>query len=156
METTDWILLAVGVAALVALLFVVVPAVTLRLVARSLLPRIAARTRPGEVLLQDLKANSLGQTSRGVTQARGNGGLVLTPSELLFFQALPPRELSIPLGQITEVKTVRSQLGKTYFRDLLFVAFRTESGPDSVAWYVRDLAAWLSALSARVNTPQPH
>lgn len=144
-----WIVLGVlGVLAVIAIVFIAVPAITLRAIAKSLKPRIAAAIARDAVLLEDLRANSLGVTSMGRAQARGNGGLVLTKSALVFFQVLPRRDVSIPLDRITEVKTVRSHLGKTYFRDLLFVSFRTETGTDSVAWYVPDLSAWLAKLSA--------
>ena len=144
-----WIVLgALALLALIAIVFVVVPSITLRAIAKSLKPRIAAAVPRDAILLEDLRANSLGLTSMGKTQARGNGGLVLTKSALVFFQVLPRREVSIPLDRIIEVKTVRSHLGKTYFRDLLFVSFTTETGKDSVAWYVPDLPTWLARLSA--------
>ena len=144
-----WIVLgALALIALIAIVFVVVPSITLRAIAKSLKPRIAAAVPRDAILLEDLRANSLGLTSMGKMQARGNGGLVLTKSALVFFQVLPRRDVSIPLDRIIEVKTVRSHLGKTYFRDLLFVSFRTETGTDSVAWYVADLPTWLASLSA--------
>ena len=144
-----WIVLgALALVALIAIVFVVVPSITLRAIAKSLKPRIAAAIPRDAILLEDLRANSLGLTSMGKMQARGNGGLVLTKSALVFFQVLPRRDVSIPLDRIVEVKTVRSHLGKTYFRDLLFVSFRTETGTDSVAWYVADLPTWLASLSA--------
>ena len=77
-----WIIALVIVG--IAIMFIVVPAVTLRVLARSLRPRIAAALPGGEILLQDSRANSLGLQSWGVFQQRGNGALVLTPTDLWF------------------------------------------------------------------------
>lgn len=133
------------VAALVAVLLVV-PPIVLRWVARSVEPRIAAMVPATAILRKDLKANSFGLTSWGAAQARGNGGLVLTADELLFFQAVPRREIRVPLAAITEIKTVRWHLGKSYARPLLFVGFDGPSGPDSIAWYVPDVPGWMEAV----------
>ncbi|MCW5713947.1 MAG: hypothetical protein KIT43_05480 [Bauldia sp.] len=127
-------------------MFVVVPALTLRWIVGKLRPRIATAVRREAIVLEDLRANSLGLTSRGMFQSRGNGGLVLTADELLFFQVVPRRDLAIPLSAIHEVKSEKAHLGKSYGRDLLYVAFDGPSGPDSIAWFVRDLPAWLEAL----------
>jgi hypothetical protein len=142
--------IALGIVAFAAVMFIVVPAVTLRLIARSLTPRIAAAVPPDAVVLNDLRANSLGLTSLGVWQRRGNGGLVLTSDRLLFFQVVPRRDLAIALAGITEVRTVKVHLGKSYGRKLLYVAFNGPTGPDSIAWFVRDLEAWLGALQRMV------
>lgn len=135
------------VVAVVLALFVGVPAITLRVLARRLEARIAAAIPPDEIVLKDLRAITFGQQSRGAFQGRGNGALVLTRSELWFSRAWPRRDLRIPLGDITEVTTVRSHLGKTYFRDLLRVSFRTRDTTDAVAWSVTDLAAWRAKLA---------
>ncbi len=145
-------LIAAGIIAFAAVMFIVVPAVTLRWIARTLEPRVAAAVRPEAVVLKDLRANSLGLTSLGAWQQRGNGGLVLTADKLLFFQVVPRRDLSIALASITEVRTTKVHLGKSYGRDLLYVAFESPTGPDSIAWYVGDLQAWLAALRKRVQT----
>ncbi len=139
------------VVAFVVVMFVVVPALTFRWIERSVAPRIAAAVPSGSVVLQDLRANSLGLTSRGKAQSRGNGALVLTAADLLFFQMVPKRDLAIPLATITEVKTVKVHLGKSYGRNLLYVGFDGPTGPDSIAWFVRDLPAWLSALQRRAS-----
>ena len=97
-------------------------------------------------MLQDLGALTFGQQSKGRSQGRGNGALVLTPDELWFSRAWPRSDLLIPLDTITEVTTVRSHLGKTYFKDLLRVSFRTGDATDSVAWYLTDVAGWRATL----------
>lgn len=149
MSTASIVIIVVGVIAFIAVIFIVVPALTLRWVARSLEPRIAAAVRPEAIVRKDLRANSLGLTSLGAWQQRGNGGLVLTGDELLFFQAVPRRDFRIPLPAITGIKTVKVHLGKSYGRDLLHVSFEGPSGPDSIAWFVPDLPAWLDALRPR-------
>jgi hypothetical protein len=81
-----------------------------------------------------------GQESRGVTQMRGNGTLVLTNTELYFERWLPRREFRIPLTAIQAIETPTSYLGKTNFRPLLKVVFRNEAGnTDSMAWLVPDV-----------------
>lgn len=142
------------VVAFVVVMFVVVPGLTFRWIERSVAPRIAAVVPARSIVLQDLRANSLGLTSRGKYQSRGNGALVLTADELVFFQMVPKRDLTIPLATITEVKTVKVHLGKSYGRNLLYVGFDGPSGPDSIAWFVRDLPAWLAALKPSAGGPR--
>lgn len=144
---TSLILLAAGFVLFVGLLFVGVPAITLRVLARSLEPRIAAEFPPEQIVLKDLQAVTFGLQSKGVFQGRGNGALVLTPNELWFSRAVPRLDVRILLDTITEVTTVRSHLGKTYFRDLLRVSFRTQDTTDAIAWYVTDLEAWRAKLA---------
>lgn len=140
-------LIAAAVVAFAVVMFVIVPALTFRWIAGKLEPRITAAVGAEAIVLEDRRANSLGLTSRGKLQSRGNGGLVLTRETLMFFQVVPRRDLMIPLDSIREVKTVKVHLGKSYGRDLLYVAFDGPTGRDSIAWYVRDLPAWLRALA---------
>lgn len=139
-----------GIVAFFVLMFVIVPAVALRWIARTLEPRVAAAVPREAIVMKDLRANSLGLTSWGVFQNRGNGALVLTRDDLMFFQMVPRRELVVPLASIREVRTVKVHLGKSYGRDLLYVGFDGPTGPDSIAWFVRDLAAWQQALRRAV------
>ena len=90
----------------------------------------------------------LGVESRGAAQVRGNGSLALLEDELLFVQWVPRRVTRIPRASITAVETPRAFLGKTMGSRLLAVSWRTpEGGQDRIAWKVRDLDAWLAALS---------
>jgi hypothetical protein len=85
-------------------------------------------------------ASFFGQQSRGVTQARGNGTLVLTGDKLVFELWLPRREFEIPLSSISAIETPTSFLGKSRFTPLLKVAYQNESGQsDAMAWQVPDL-----------------
>jgi len=94
-------------------------------------------------------ANFFGQESRGVTQMRGNGTLVLTDSELYFELLLPRREFHIPLASIQAIETATSHLGKTIGRPLLKVVFRNEAGQtDSIVWYVSDVEGLKQAIAS--------
>jgi hypothetical protein len=115
--------------------------------------RIARAYPPDRIVLKDLGALTLGLESRGVFQARGNGALVLTPDEVGWFQYIPERNsLRIPRASIARVDTVKSHLGKTYGRDLLRVTFTNNGQPDSMAWVVTDLDAWLARLGEPAGT----
>lgn len=98
-------------------------------------------------VLVDELANCFGVESAGVTQLRGNGCLALGPDLLVFAMWLPKRDIVIPRNRIQAVDTAGSHLGKTVMRRLLRVAWTREDGTqDRVAWFVRDLDAWLAAL----------
>lgn len=128
-------------------LLVLGPPIVVRVLARSLRPRVEAAIPQGEIILADYTANSLGLASRGKFQQRGNGALVLTGDALWFFQAVPRRDLRIPIEAVSEVGTARSHLGKTYFRDLLRVSFTASGAADTGVWYVSDVPRWLAALA---------
>lgn len=128
-------------------MFVVVPALVHKTIGPKLDDRIGKQYPADKVLLKDLKALSFGLESKGVTQSRGNGGLVLTADELHWFQFAPDFDLRIPRASITKVDKVRSHLGKAIGQDILYVAFTNNGKPDSMAWNVMDLPAWLGELS---------
>jgi hypothetical protein len=100
--------------------------------------KFAGRT----IVRQSVGANFFGRLSRGVVQIRGNGALVLTQKEVYFLQAVPRREITIPLEIITSVTTPRSHLGKSVVSRLLRVDFREGGKADAVAWAVRDVDEW--------------
>lgn len=102
--------------------------------------------RPEEILRQEPDANFFGQSSKGMAQVRGNGALVLTDDCLWSRLALPAREITIPLRDIVSVSTRRSHLGRSCLRPLLYVEFQSNEGDDSVAWVVRDVDAWITAI----------
>jgi hypothetical protein len=135
MSALEVIVLVVSILAFVALLlFLAMLPVARR--ARRLEKELPAGT------LRKENAQGLGLESRGKGQVRGNGWLVLTPDELRFRQWVPNRETRIPLASITEITTPRSWLGKSVGRKLLVVRW----DEDAMAWNVRDLDGWLSAL----------
>jgi hypothetical protein len=148
--TKMWLLIG-GIVLALAIMLVVVPLVVHRVIGPKLEARVTAVYKPEEIVFQDLRANNFGLESKGAMQARGNGALVLTARELRFFQLLPARDVRIPLDSITEVKTVRSHLGKTVGRSLLHVSFTIEGQQDAMAWSVVDVEAWLAKLERKPN-----
>lgn len=114
---------------------------------RAIAADVHARLGQGRIVAADESANFFGVESRGVAQMRGNGYLAASRDEILFVMWLPRRELTIPRSRVTAVERTKSHLGKSVGRELLRVRFTNESGqPDSVAWLVRDLPTWESAL----------
>lgn len=94
-----------------------------------------------------------GQQSLGVTQARGNGTLALTDSELYFERWVPRKEYRIPLSAISSIETPTSFLGKTRFRPLLQVNFTNDNGqPDAMAWHLFDLDGAKRAIEAAISS----
>ena len=136
----------VGLAVVGLLMFLVIPALVNKSIAPGLEKRIAKLYPPDKIVLQDLKALSFGLESKGVTQSRGNGGLVLTATDLHWFQFAPEIDIHIPRASITKVDVVTSHLGKSLGKDVLYVAFTADGKQDSMAWNVMDLNAWLTKL----------
>lgn len=145
-----WLIIA-GIVVALALVLVVVPLIVHQVIGPKLEARVAQVYKSEEIVFKDVRASNFGLESLGPMQARGNGALVLTARELHFFQLLPAREVRIPLDSITEVKTVRSHLGKTVGRSLLHVSFTVEGRQDAMAWSVVDVEAWLSKLERKPN-----
>jgi hypothetical protein len=97
----------------------------------------------------DAGALFFGQKSRGATQMRGNGTLILAEAELVFKQWVTNREFRIPYRSIQSLENPRSFLGKSQGVRLLEVRFVDEAGAeDSMAWRVRDLAGSMRAIEA--------
>jgi hypothetical protein len=137
--------LVLGILILVTLLLglVMVP-VSRR--ARRLRAEVEAEV--GESGRRTANARGLGLESRGASQVRGDGWLVLTDDELRFRQWVPDRETRIPLAALTEVTTKRWWLGKSVGSKLLVVRWHTpEGGEDAMAWEVPELDEWLAALA---------
>lgn len=119
----------------------------LRPLARPGAARARALLGGREPELVDELANCFGLESAGVTQLRGNGCLALGPDLLVFAMWVPKRDVVVPRNRIVAVDTASSHVGKSVGRRLLRVAWTREDGEqDRVAWFVRDLDAWLAAL----------
>ncbi len=93
------------------------------------------------------QANFFGQASAGKSQIRGLGTLVLTETELAFFQLVPAREARIPRSAITTARTTRHFLGKTQGRDLLVVMWNANGIDDAAAFDVADIESWRTKLN---------
>ena len=110
---------------------------------------VTARLGAHRILLMEDGANSFGVESRGRAQIRGNGCLAATVDEILFVMWFPRRVVHVPRRSITAVERARSHLGKTVGYMLLRVRFTNAEGrPDSVAWWVRDVARWEALLAS--------
>lgn len=107
---------------------------------------VEQRTAGQDVIMQTGNANSFGQSSKGIKQIRGNGALILTRQEIQFLMAVPRSKITIPLSQVTSVSLLRSHLGKTVFKPLLWVEYQSLEGPDSIAWAVQHPEQWKSAI----------
>jgi hypothetical protein len=89
-----------------------------------------------------------GLSSAGMFQIRGNGCLAATDDQLLFRLWIPRREVLIERASVTAIDTPRSHRGKATLHRLLRVTYTDLKGVrDAAAWEVRDLDAWLRALS---------
>ena len=109
----------------------------------------AARARYPRARQIDRAASFFGQESRGVTQMRGNGTLILTDSDLIFELWVPATEFRIPLQRIQSIENPTSFLGKTRFSPLLKVVYTNEQGAtDAMAWQVPDLSGWMNRINA--------
>ncbi|MHA1292726.1 MAG: hypothetical protein ACTSQJ_08685 [Promethearchaeota archaeon] len=92
-------------------------------------------------------ANFFGQKSIGWKQIRGNGVLILTEEELYFEMWHPKRILQIPIKFVQKIETPKSFLGKSKFKRLLKVVFKSKNNIiDSAAWLVNKLDRWKISL----------
>jgi hypothetical protein len=120
--------------------------VVLRNIARQKEAR--ARERYPDARQIDRAASFFGQESRGVTQMRGNGTLILTDSDLIFEMWVPNKEFRIPLRSIQAIENPTSFLGKSRFTPLLKVVYTNDQGAtDAMAWQVRDLSGWMRLIN---------
>jgi hypothetical protein len=120
--------------------------VMLRHIARK--KESSARARYPQARQIDRAASFFGQESRGVTQMRGNGTLILTDSDLIFERWVPNTEFRIPLRSIQSLENPTSFLGKSRFTPLLKVVYTNEQGTtDAMAWQVPDLSGWIRRIN---------
>jgi hypothetical protein len=143
--TLDVVILVVGLAIFFVVVFGAV-FVVLRNIARQ--KEASAWQRYPDARQIDRVASFFGQESRGVTQMRGNGTLILTDSDLIFEMWVPNKEFRIRLRSIQTIENPTSFLGKSRFTPLLKVLYTNDQGaPDSMAWQVRDLSGWMRLIN---------
>jgi len=142
----DFTLIIIALVLILVLVLFGVQVLTLKWVKRRSMAEIRGRYGENDIILQSLAANFFGQTSEGYSQIRGNGALVLTKNELWFRMAMPAKELSIPIRNITDTEIRKSHLKKTKMRPLFYVEFTTPEGPDSAAWLVEDPRDWCKEI----------
>jgi hypothetical protein len=135
------VVLVAGILLFIALLFALILIPVSRRAKRL---RAELEAELGSAIERIENVRGLGLESRGASQTRGNGWLVLTAGELRFRQWIPDRETRVARADVTAVETPKSWLGKSVGTRLLCVRW---SG-DAMAWEVRDLDAWLAALSS--------
>ncbi len=101
-------------------------------------------------------ANFFGLESKGITQIRGNGILLLTTTQLVFGLYKPATDVVIPLSKIVAIDLVKWHLGKSVFRPLFRISFINQDGlQDSAAWLIPDPYYWKTLLEkARSGTPE--
>ena len=147
-----WIWIGFGIFVSLAFFFVmfaIVPKKMLEKIQVKLEQRIVDTIPADQVVRKDTLVISFGLDSRGVTQGRGNGALVLTPTHLRWLQLTPhSSDVSIPLADITAVGTKGSHLGKRYGKPLLHVTFMANGKSDSMAWFNTDVPGWLTSVEA--------
>jgi hypothetical protein len=108
----------------------------------------SARERYPDARQIDRAASFFGQESRGVTQMRGNGTLILTESDLIFEMWVPNKAFRIPLRSIQSLENPSSFLGKSRFTPLLKVVYTNEQGTmDAMAWQVPDITSWMRYIN---------
>ena len=78
--------------------------------------------------MRDPLALHVAQESRGYSQRRGNGNLILTDEELFFAMPIPRVVLSIPLKTIDDIERVSRMCGQNPGKPLLKIHFKTEKG----------------------------
>lgn len=93
------------------------------------------------------KANFYGLESKGASQVRGLGSLVLTPEELVFFQMVPATEVRVLRSAITGAELADGFLGKSQGRELLVVSWTSAEGEERAAWDVPGAGEWRAALA---------
>ena len=145
----DVVVWVVGGLAALAVFFAVVFGGALWILGRMARQKEAgARQRYPRALIIDRTASFFGQESRGATQMRGNGTLILTDSELIFEMWAPSSTFRIPLQAIQRIENPTSFLGKTRFGPLLKVQYVAEDATnEAMAWQVRDLDGWVSRIN---------
>ena len=147
LEVLVWV--AIGLLAMVFFLAVLFGGTWMVLRRAASQKEASARRRYPNALMVDRTASFFGQESRGVTQMRGNGTLILTDTELIFEMWVPNSTFRIPLRDIQRIEQPTSFLGKTRFAPLLKVMYTAGvATTDSMAWQVRDLDDWVSKINA--------
>lgn len=100
--------------------------------------------------LSDGMANFFGSSSLTRRQIRGNGLLALTSEALVFKMYAGQREINIPIRDLLSADKADSFMGKTIFRKLLEIKYKTSSGEETSVWYVKNLDTWIEKIKAHL------
>lgn len=105
------------------------------------------------IILFSTGANYFGQESKGYSQIRGNGVLILLNEKIYFEMWKPKKILEIPITKIFKTTSPKSHLKKSKFKPLLKVHFQNnENKNDSAAWLVRNLDNWVENIQNLTNS----
>ncbi|MBJ8341163.1 hypothetical protein JGU71_19945 [Antrihabitans sp. YC3-6] len=148
MNALSIVVLVLAILVVVLSVIVVVLKVVVGRVRKSSAAKIESQFSPTDIVRADPLANFFGLESKGGAQVRGNGALVLTRTMVWFSRAGGSVPLEIPLAAVREVDAVKTHAGKSVGRRLLWIRFETDRGFDSVAWFVRDVDDWITAIRA--------
>lgn len=144
----------VHVSATTTILLVLLASVAVSLLVALLLVRRARGRAAAAVAtlgppLRTTAATALGSTGDQVTAVRGTGTLVVTADEVAFAQWMPAQLLRIPRTDIVRTDTTRTHAGRTMKTDVLRITWTADGDEAAVAFFVRELDAWLSDLGGR-------
>ena len=119
----------------------------LKNIVRKRVKSLLKRFQNQNIIEYERFANCLGIESKGLTQIRGNGVLILS-EEFIFFQMLIPKnEILIPVKDIRRTEVAFSHFGKTKGRKLLKIIYTNKEGrKDSIAFVVNNLDIWMEKL----------
>ena len=144
------ILRFVLIAAIIYLIVALLQKVVTGIRKAKLLALLEQRFLGQRIIMQDLNAGFWGPKLKKYRQPRGKGALILTEMELWYATALPSRELSVPLNNVSAVYLKRVYFG---LRPLLCIEVASRSGKDIIAWSVKNPGQWKTAIekSARLT-----
>lgn len=113
---------------------------------RELFERLDSRFGIENLILYSTSANYFGRKSKGMMQVRGNGALALTEEGIFFQMAMPDEEFFINYSDILSADVRKSFLGKSVFKPLLHLEFKSNGETDEVAWYVENPEEWVEKI----------
>lgn len=121
------------------------------LVRKKLSKLVANKFNREDILGVTTRANFFGVKSKGGSQIRGNGALVLTEKTLHFIRAVPQKEYKIPISSIRRISMPKFFNGKSAWVPILCVHYETETGEDSIGWAVAGGEKWKEAIEKMIT-----
>lgn len=129
-------------------LIILIILVILKYLEKSRAEKILKNYSKEEIKAFSSNVNFFGLKSKGLSQIRGNGALLLTKEYLYFEMWIPKKKVKIPLEKIKNIEEAKSFLGKTRFTPLLKIDFIDENNQkNSCAWQVRKLKKWIAIIN---------
>ena len=101
------------------------------------------------ILRLDKHALYVARQSDGYKHFRGTGYLVLTDEELYFERLLMKKIIILPVSSILDVDKTKRLAGQSPGGFMLKITYQTQDGEnDAIAWKVKELEQWITAVSA--------